>query len=152
LGTEGLLIRRAALADVPRLVDLLIEGASRALDEALADDPVYARAFAAIDADPNQLLLVGEQDGEVVATLQVTFLQYLLHRGRKVALVEAVRVAAPLRGLGIGAQLLGAAIDEAKGRGCARVQLTTNKQRLDAHRFYARLGFVASHEGMKLQL
>lgn len=149
---DGLLIRKAQAGDVPLLVPLLIEDAIRAVDEGAPDDPIYAKAFAAIDADPNQLLLVGELNAQVVATLQLTFLQYLMHRGRPIALVEAVRVASQLRGQGIGARMMKAAIDEAKRRGCARVQLTSNKQRLAAHRFYERLGFIASHEGMKLQL
>lgn len=145
-------IRRARAADVPALVPLLIADAIRDLDEAPADSPIYADAFARIDADPQQLLLVGERDGRIVATLQLTFLQYLMHKGRQIALVEAVRVARSERNAGLGAQLMRYAIDEARRRGCARVQLTTNKQRKDAHRFYERLGFVASHEGMKLLL
>ena len=152
MATEALLIRKAKAADVPRLVALLIADAIRDLDEAAPDDPIYHAAFAAIEADPKQLLLVGERAGLVVATLQLTFIPYLMHRGRPTALVEAVRVAGELRGQGLGAQLMRAAVDEAKRRGCARVQLTTNKKRLDAHRFYERLGFIASHEGMKLQL
>ena len=151
MATE-LIIRRAIAADVLQLIPLLIEDAIRVLDEAAPGDPLYAQAFARIDADPNQLLLVGVLGGEVVATLQLTFLQYLMHRGRPVCLVEAVRVARRLRSQGIGAKLMHAAIDAAKDRGCARVQLTTHKQRLDAHRFYERLGFIASHEGMKLPL
>ena len=145
-------IRRARATDVPGLVALLRVDAIGAIDAEAPDDPVYLRAFEAIDADPNQLLLVGERAGQLIATLQLTFLQYLMHRGRKLALVEAVRVASHLRSQGIGGELMKAAIEEAKRRGCARVQLTSNKQRLAAHRFYERLGFIASHEGMKLQL
>ena len=152
MGIETVILRKARSADVPALVSLLIEDAIRMLDEAAPDDPLYQRAFEAVETDPNQWLRVAERDEEVVGTLQVTFLQYLVHRGRPVALIEAVRVKASLRGKGIGARLVKAAIDEAKRRGCARVQLTTNKQRIDAHRFYERLGFVASHEGMKLPL
>ena len=151
MGTE-LVIRRARAEDVPQLISLLIQDAIRVLDEAPPDDPIYRKAFAAIDADPNQLLLVGSSGEEVVATAQLTFLQYLMHRARPTCLIEAVRVSSRRRNQGLGARLMKAAIDEAKSRGCARVQLTTNKQRLDAHRFYERLGFVASHEGMKLQL
>ena len=152
LVTDALIIRKARAADVPALIPLLIEDAIRVLDEAPPDDPIYADAFAKIDADPNQLLLVGELDGALVATLQLTFLQYLMHRGRPIGLVEAVRVSRPLRNRKIGERLMEAAIDEAKRRGCARVQLTTNKKRFDAHRFYERLGFEASHQGMKLLL
>lgn len=149
--TDPLIIRRARAADVPSIIALLIDDAI-GVAEAGPDDPIYLAAFAAIEADPTQLLWVGELDGQVVATLQLTLLQYLMHRGRKIALVEAVRVARPLRGQKIGERLMKAAIAEARGRGCARVQLTTNKQRLAAHRFYERLGFVASHQGMKLPL
>lgn len=146
------MIRRARAADVPALVPLLIEDAIRVLDESTPEDPIYAAAFARIDADPAQLLLVAEKDGRIVATLQLTFLQYLMHRGRQICLVEAVRVARAERNQKLGERLMRFAIDEAKRRGCARVQLTTNKQRKDAHRFYERLGFVPSHEGMKLVL
>ncbi len=144
-------IRKARLTDVPSILLLLAEDAI-GTNESTPDDPNYARAFEAIDADPNQLLWVGEKDGQVIATLQLTFIQYLMHRGRPTALVEAVRVSNAHRNQAYGAQLMKAAIDEAKRRGCSRVQLTTNKKRLAAHRFYERLGFLASHEGMKLQL
>jgi GNAT superfamily N-acetyltransferase len=152
LATEPLIIRRAKADDVPQVVALLLEDASRVLDEAAPGDLLYQRAFAAIDSDPNQLLLVGSIGAVTIATLQLTFIPYLMHRGRPTCLIEAVRVSRSLRSLGIGAKLIHAAIAAAKDRGCARVQLTTHKQRLDAHRFYERLGFTASHEGMKLPL
>lgn len=152
MAIDGFVVRPARADDVPALIPLLVEDAIRVLDESTADDPIYAAAFARIAADPNQLLVVGTLDGRVVATLQLTFLQYLMHRGRQICLVEAVRVARAERNQGLGERLMWWAIDEAKRRDCARVQLTTNKQRKDAHRFYERLGFVASHEGMKLPL
>ncbi len=150
--TDGFVVRPARADDVPALIPLLIEDAMRVVDEWPPEHHGYAAAFARIAADPNQLLVVGALDGRVVATLQLTFLQYLMHKGRQICLVEAVRVAKPERRRGFGDRLMGWAIAEAKRRNCARVQLTTNKQRKDAHRFYERLGFVASHEGMKLAL
>ncbi|HEX8953764.1 MAG TPA: GNAT family N-acetyltransferase, partial [Polyangia bacterium] len=92
----------------------------------------------------------GEDDGRIVATLQLTTLQQLSSRGAKVAQIEAVRVASDLRGRGLGAQLVRFAVERARAAGCARVQLTSHKERLDAHRFYEQLGFRRSHEGFKL--
>jgi len=119
------------------------------------EDPlprVYHDAFARIDADPNQLLVVGEIDGRIVASLQLTFIPGIAHQGAWRAQVEAVRVARALRGRRIGEAMMRHVIALARERGCDRMQLTTNKARDDAHRFYRRLGFVASHEGMKLWL
>ncbi len=119
------------------------------------EDPlprVYVDAFSAIEADANQRLLVGEIDGRIVASLQLTFIPGIAHQGAWRAQVEAVRVAQDLRGRGIGEAMMRHVIALAKERGCDRVQLTTNKARDDAQRFYRRLGFVASHEGMKLWL
>ncbi len=119
------------------------------------EDPlprVYVDAFSAIEADANQRLLVGEIDGRIVASLQLTFIPGIAHQGAWRAQVEAVRVAQHLRGRGIGEAMMRHVIALARERGCDRVQLTTNKARDDAQRFYRRLGFVASHEGMKLWL
>lgn len=131
----------------------------------LADDPlgskrespddlsVYQDAFAAIDADPNQFLAVAENDaGEVVGTLQLSFIPTLSRRGAVRALVEAVRVRADQRGSGLGGELMKWSIEEARRRGCALVQLTSDVSRTDAHRFYLRLGFEQSHAGFKLTL
>jgi GNAT superfamily N-acetyltransferase len=109
-------------------------------------------AFHEIDASPRELLCVAELAGQVVGTLQLTFIRYLTFGGARVALVEAVHVDERERSHGIGAALMRFAIDEAKRRGCHRMQLTSNKQRTRAHRFYERLGFTASHEGFKLVL
>ncbi len=95
---------------------------------------------------------MAEQDGQIVGTMQLSFLPGLARRGALRAQIEAVRVAQSQRGSGLGAAMMGWAIEEARRRGCALVQLTTDKSRTDAHRFYARLGFVATHEGMKLAL
>jgi GNAT superfamily N-acetyltransferase len=148
-------LRRAALPDVSAIVALLADddlGATRDGIRDPADLAVYQRAFAAIDRDAAQLLVVGEVGGRLVATLQLMFLPGLSHRGAVRAQIEAVRVAAELRGHGLGQAMMTWAIDEARRRGCSLVQLSTNKSRSDAHRFYQRLGFVASHEGMKLPL
>jgi GNAT superfamily N-acetyltransferase len=112
----------------------------------------YATAFEAIDRDPNNELIVAELDGRVVGVLQITWLPYLTHKGSWRALIEGVRVDASVRSEGIGRRLFTWAIERARERGCRMVQLTTDKARPDALRFYESLGFVASHEGMKLML
>lgn len=149
-----LVFRRATLEDVPAIVAML---ADDMLGQAREDASVplqqgYVDAFEAIDGDPNQMLVVAERDGNLVGTLQLTFLPGLSNKGMWRGLVEAVRVAGPVRGTGIGARLMHWAVEECRRRGCGMVQLTTNKARADAHRFYERLGFERSHEGMKLKL
>jgi GNAT superfamily N-acetyltransferase len=148
-------LRRAAAADVPAIVGLLAAdqlGATR--DGVTTDEDLqpYLRAFDAIDADPAHLLLVAADGAQVLATMQLSFLPGLARRGALRAQIEAVRVRDDQRSHGLGAVLFEWAIQEARRRQCALVQLTTDKSRADAHRFYERLGFVASHEGLKLQL
>jgi GNAT superfamily N-acetyltransferase len=147
-----LTIRPATLADVPRIVALLADDVLGAAREEPGDLAPYRSAFAVIDADPRQVLVVGERDGAVVATLQLTLLPGLSRRGSLRGQIEAVRVAADQRGHGLGATLIRWAIDEARRRGCAVVQFTSDATRTDAHRFYERLGFTASHVGFKLAL
>ncbi|HYY12076.1 MAG TPA: GNAT family N-acetyltransferase [Kineosporiaceae bacterium] len=145
---------RAVVGDVPELVALLADdplGASRESRDADMLE-VYLRAFAAVDADPNQVLVAALDGDRVVATLQLTFIPGLSRGGTLRTQVEAVRVAADHRGHGLGRLLVGWAVEEARRRGSTLVQLTTDKTRTGAHRFYERLGFVASHEGYKLQL
>ncbi|WP_422758698.1 GNAT family N-acetyltransferase [Paenarthrobacter sp. C1] len=145
-------LRRARRGDLPRILALLADDQLGAVRES-ADDPApYERAFDAIDADPAHLLVVGELNGEVVATFQVSYIPGLSRRGSWRSQIEAVRVSGELRGQGVGALMIHWAIDQARERGCSLVQLTTDKSRVAAHRFYERLGFVASHEGMKLKL
>lgn len=144
-------IRRATAADVDPIVAMLADDPLGATREK-PGDPAYLKAFEVIDADPHQFLAVADSDGEVVGTLQLTFTGGLSRLGMTRATVEAVRVRSDQRGGGLGERLVRWAIDEARARGCGLVQLTTDASRVDAHRFYERLGFTASHVGMKLQL
>lgn len=155
LGSSVAVLRRAQARDVPALVDLLAAdqlGATRDGVRTAEDLAAYQRAFGAIDSDPAHLLLVAEAGSDIVATLQLSFLPGLARRGALRAQIEAVRVRDDYRGRGLGEALMNWAIAEARRRGCALVQLTSDKSRQGAHRFYKRLGFVASHEGMKLAL
>ncbi|SRR6266568_8239155 len=147
-----MIFREAARADLPAIIGLLADDVlGRARDHVAVDD-AYERAFAAIDADPRNLLVVADDGGDVVGFLQITYIPGLGRHGAERSLIEAVRIRSDLRGQGIGTELMKWAIEQAKSRGCALVQLTSDKSRAAAHRFYAGLGFVASHEGMKLIL
>jgi ribosomal protein S18 acetylase RimI-like enzyme len=148
------IIRRAIAADVPGIVALLVDddlgrGREDASEAAL---PRYQSAFATLDRDPNQLPVVLLIDGRVRGYLQITLIPGLSRQGMWRGLIESVRIDKALRGQGLGDQLMRFAIEECRARGCKLVQLTTDKTRADAHRFYTRLGFVASHQGMKLAL
>jgi GNAT superfamily N-acetyltransferase len=155
IGEDSVVLRRAQRDDVAAIVGLIAAdqlGATRDGVDSPDDLDAYTAAFEAIDADPAHLLVVAARAGAVVGTMQLSFLPGLARRGALRAQIEAVRVAESQRGSGLGAAMLTWAIDEARRRGCALVQLTTDKTRTDAHRFYHRLGFVSSHEGMKLAL
>lgn len=146
-------IRPATRDDVPAIVAMLADDPLGATRERFAD-PLpedYFAAFAAIDRDPNNELVVAECDGGVVGVLQLTVTPYLTYQGGWRATVEGVRVASEARSAGIGRGLFEWAIARARERGCHLIQLTTDKARPDALRFYQSLGFVASHEGMKLK-
>jgi ribosomal protein S18 acetylase RimI-like enzyme len=143
--------RRAVAADIEAIVALLADDVLGAARER-PGDPAYAAAFAAVEADPNQLLAVVERDGRVIGCLQISFMPGLSHRGAWRGQIESVRIAASERGGGLGRRVFAWAIGECRARGCRLVQLTTDKSRTDARRFYESLGFVASHEGMKLAL
>ncbi len=145
-------VRLATEADLPAILHLLFADRATPSDELEADAPCYAAAFREMQASGTNATWVAEDAGHIVGTLQLTFLRHLMRRGTLVAQVESVRVDAAHRRGGIGAAMMRWAIDEARRRGCSRVQLTSNKSRKDAHRFYERLGFVASHVGMKLDL
>ena len=114
--------------------------------------PRYLAALAAIDADPNQCVVIAEHDGQSVGTLQLTFIPGINRLGEFRCLIEAVHIAPTHRNLGLGSEMIRWAIEQARARHCGVVQLTSNKKRLDAHRFYERLGFSKSHEGFKLAL
>lgn len=152
---QQVVLRMACRGDLRALVTLLTDdelGSRRDGINDPADLVAYEQAFEAIDRDSAHVLLVAEDEVGIVGTLQVSFLPGLTRRGSWRAQIEAVRVAAALRGRGLGSQMIRWAVDEATERGCALVQLTTDKQRTDAHRLYERLGFHATHEGMKLPL
>ncbi len=144
-------LRRATADDVPVLVTLLTDD-PLGRDRESSDLAPYRRAFAAVDADPAQLLLAVTHGPDVVGTAQLTEIPGLSRGGMTRLEIEAVRVRADLRGQGIGAALFAWIVDEARRRGCGLVQLTTDTRRREAHRFYDRLGFTASHVGFKLQL
>ena len=147
--------RLATRDDLPSIVALLADDALGAERESSTTPlpPSYELAFSAIDADSNNELIVVEQSGDgVIAVLQLTFIPNITYRGSWRALIEGVRVARNARGSGVGEQLMLWAIARARARGCLLLQLTTDKERPDAIRFYERLGFNASHEGMKLRL
>ena len=143
--------RRAEAADLPAIVGLLADDVLGAGREA-PGDPAYAAAFAAIAADTNQLLAVADQEGRIVGCLQLSFVPGLSRRGMWRGQIESVRIAADQRGSGLGRRMFEWAIAQCRERGCGLVQLTTDKARPQARRFYESLGFTASHEGMKLGL
>jgi L-amino acid N-acyltransferase YncA len=146
-------IRPATADDVPAIIAMLADDPLGATRESPDDLTPYQAAFTAIEADPNQVLVVADRNGEVIGTLQLTIIPGLSRKGSTRALVEAVRVAATARNSGLGTTLMEWSIAEARARGCAVLQLTSDKTRTDAPRFYTdRLGFTNSHEGFKLAL
>ena len=147
-------IRPATRDDVPAIVRMLADDALGSTRERYADPlpAEYWAAWDAIERDPNQLLIVAEVDGAAAGVLQLSFIPGLTRLGSWRAQIEGVRIDSARRGLGLGEVMVAWAVEEARRRGCRLVQLTTDKQRSDAHRFYERLGFVATHEGMKRDL
>ncbi|MEM8760501.1 MAG: GNAT family N-acetyltransferase [Pseudomonadota bacterium] len=145
-------IREATAADLPEITALLADdGLGRNREE--PGDPVYAAAFARMQAQPGNIVLVATgPDGALLGCLQLTIIHGLSRRGMTRAQIEGVRIAASARGAGLGRQLMEAAIARARMAGCGLVQLTSDKRREDAHRFYNSLGFEATHEGLKLTL
>jgi len=146
-----MIFRDARRDDVPAIVELLAADLLGAGREGDLDD-AYWQAFDQISADPNNRLVVADADGEVVGTLQLTLLPGMSRHGMLRAQIEAVRIAASRRGQGLGRAMIEWAIGQARERGCGLVQLTSDKQRPAAVRFYESLGFTASHEGLKLPL
>jgi GNAT superfamily N-acetyltransferase len=151
---DNLLFRPAVRHDVSTIVRMLADdplGANRETFTTPLPEGYY-RAFEAIARDPNNELVVAEKGGKIIGVLQMTFIPCITYRGGWRALIEGVRVSAEVRSSGVGRRLLQWAIDRARQRGCHLLQLTSDKARPDAIRFYEGLGFVASHEGMKLHL
>jgi GNAT superfamily N-acetyltransferase len=147
-----LLFRTARREDLAAIVALLADDVLGKARDAATVDAAYQAAFDAIDADSRNELVVADDDGAVVACLQLTYIPGLGRHGAERAQVEAVRVRRDRRGSGLGTELMQWVIARARARGCALVQLTTDQRRADAHRFYERLGFEPTHVGMKLSL
>ncbi|MBX0315395.1 GNAT family N-acetyltransferase [Planococcus glaciei] len=146
--------KNAVREDLDRIVEMLADDVLGKERERF-EQPLpnfYIQAFEAIEADPNNELIVACLNGEIVGVQQITFTPYIARQGSWRATIEGVRTAASVRGKGIGRQMISWAIERAKERGCRMVQLTSDKQREDALRFYGQLGFEATHEGLKLQL
>jgi GNAT superfamily N-acetyltransferase len=149
-----MIFRHATLTDLSAIVRMLADDFLGSQREKF-EDPLpesYVEAFQEIETDPNNELIVAELDGEIVGTMQLTFTPSISSQGGKRCTAESVRVDASHRGTGIGREMMLWAIERAKEIGCVSMQLTTNIERKDAHRFYERLGFVGSHLGMKLKL
>ncbi|MFG3147121.1 GNAT family N-acetyltransferase [Streptomyces sp. NPDC048243] len=145
-------IRAAVADDVPAIVAMLADDPLGARRESPDDLTPYLDALKRLSADPNQHLVVAVRESRVVGTLQLTVIPGLSRKGATRSIIEAVRVHADERGSGLGTQLIEWAIDESRRQGCQLVQLTSDASRTDAHRFYERLGFEASHVGFKLAL
>lgn len=155
MDTSEIVIRPARRGDVALIAALIMHGApvqtmTPAQIEAEAGHPAYLEAFDEVDASPANHLFVAERAGLVLGTFQVTLIPGIAARGRRRAKIESVHVAPESRGSGIGALMMDAAVSFAKERGAALIELTSNKNRLDAHRFYRNLGFDQSHEGFKI--
>lgn len=144
----------ARIGDLAQIVRLYADDDLGSTREVVSDPPEasYVEAFRQLDEDPQHRLVVVEDDGELVATMQLSFLPHLVLRSGQRAQIEGVRVRTDRRGSGIGEAVSRWAIQEARQRGCRLVQLTTNAARTDAHRFYERLGFQPTHVGMRLHL
>ena len=152
-----LVFREATAADVPEIINMLASdslGKQREVAAATPDDleSAYLVAFDEINEDPNNRLAVVESDGRLAGVLQITFIPYLTYGGSWRCMIEGVRVHRDFRGKGLGTRFLEWAIEQARARDCKIVQLTSDKRRTDAIRFYERLGFRATHEGSKLHL
>ena len=143
--------RDARRTDLARIVELIADDAISA-ERTGTYDARHLAAFEVIQADPNNELVVAEIEGEVVGTMQLTYVPGISRHGATRLLVEAVRVDSRLRGNGIGRQMMLWAHERGRDRGCVLAQLTSDKRRSAAHRFYRSLGYEQSHEGFKLAL
>lgn len=146
--------RRATEVDLPEIVRLLADDHLGGGRERYTDPlpPAYAKAFAGLQAIGAEVILALDESGAVIGCLQLLILPGLGSLGKQRAQIEAVRIDSRLRGKGLGSQLIRHATDRAKEKGCRLVQLTSDNSRQGAHRLYERLGFKASHVGMKLYL
>ena len=150
----GISFRKATIDDLESIVALLADdvlGATRERYESPLPNS-YQEAFYAIDSDSNNELIVACMGNKIIGIQQITFTPYITYQGGWRATIEGVRVSASVRGQGVGKQLIQWAVERAKERGCHLIQLTTDKERKEARRFYEQLGFRATHEGMKLKL
>ena len=145
-------IRPAVADDVPAIVAMLADDPLGAQRESPYDLTPYLNALDRVNSDPNQHLVVAVRDSRVVGTLQLTLIPGLSRKGATRSLIEAVRIHPDERGSGLGTQLIEWAVDESRRHNCQLIQLTSDATRTDAHRFYERLGFEASHVGFKRQL
>jgi len=145
------LAKKDDLIDIVRMLSDDTLGASREQFKPILSDN-YLKAFENISTDPNQELTIVEMNGEKIGTFQLTFIQYLTHQGGLRAQIEAVRTSSNYRGKGIGTAVFKYIIERAKQKGCNMLQLTSDKQRSQAIKFYETVGFIASHEGMKLKI
>ncbi|MER6285121.1 GNAT family N-acetyltransferase [Streptomyces sviceus] len=145
-------IRPATTDDVSAIVDMLADDPLGAQRESPDDLAPYLAALERLSSDPNQHLVVATRKDRVVGTLQLTVVPGLSRRGATRSIIEGVRIHADERGSGLGSRLIEWAIEESRRQNCQLVQLTSDNTRTDAHRFYERLGFTASHVGFKLTL
>jgi len=154
MDTTRITFRKATIQDLDKIVYMLADdnlGKTRERYEKPLPDS-YIKAFHSINSDPNNELIVACYDEKIIGVQQITFTPYLTHQGGWRATIEGVRTLSSERGKGVGSLLIRWAIQRAKERGCRMVQLTTDKKRPEALQFYERLGFKASHEGLKLLL
>ncbi|MEV6762347.1 GNAT family N-acetyltransferase [Streptomyces sp. NPDC051105] len=145
-------IRAAVADDIPAIVGMLADDPLGARRESPDDLAPYLSALERLSADPNQQLVVAVREGRVVGTLQLTIIPGLSRRGATRSIIEGVRIHADERGGGLGTRFIEWAIEESRRQGCQLVQLTSDASRTDAHRFYERLGFTASHVGFKREI
>jgi GNAT superfamily N-acetyltransferase len=152
--TTDLVIRPAERSDIPAIAALFAADALGGHGDTTDAEarPFYEAAFESIAASPNDVLYVAELGGEVVGTFQTTIIVSMTGRGAATMRIEAVQTREDLRGRGIGERMIRFAIDKAREAGAANVHLTSNLKRVDAHRFYKRLGFDQSHAGFKFKL
>lgn len=152
---EQITMRPAVRADLSEIVRLLVEdelGQTREQYNPAHISAAYGEAWDKIEATAGNQIIVAELDGNIIGTFQLMYLPSLSYTGGTRAQIESVRVDKTMRNQGIGQRMMEWAIEQSRTAGCVLVQLSTNKQRLRAHRFYERLGFDASHQGMKLML